>query len=97
MIGTGIFAFGMMTTYLPVSLYLVDAFTHAASAIAAASVLRYLFGFGFPLFGKQMFDAIGLGGGSSLLAGLAIILGIPFPVWIYYKGEAIRMRSNLTR
>jgi hypothetical protein len=65
-----------------------------------------------------MFDALGLGGGSSvslnsdqpetaiyrlpfvsvkLLAGLAIILGIPFPVWIYYRGEAIRAKSDLTR
>ena len=34
-------------------------------------------------------------GSVQLLAGLAIILGIPFPVWIYYKGEAIRLRSKV--
>ncbi|KAG1850195.1 major facilitator superfamily domain-containing protein [Suillus subalutaceus] len=28
-----------------------------------------------------------LGGGNSLLAGLAIVIGIPFPIWIYYAGE----------
>lgn len=39
-----------------------------------------------------MFEALGVGGGNSLLAGLAIVLGIPFPIWIYYCGE--RMRSN---
>jgi len=33
----------------------------------------------------------------KLLAGLAIILGIPFPVWIYYRGEAIRAKSDLSR
>ncbi len=60
-----------------------------------------------------MFDALGLGGGNSLLAGahfsiltgsiaedfegLGILLGIPFPVWIYYKGEAVRLRSSLSR
>ena len=33
----------------------------------------------------------------KLLAGLAIVMGIPFPVWIYYHGEAIRARSDLTR
>jgi hypothetical protein len=30
------------------------------------------------------------------LAGLAIVLGIPFPVWIYYKGEQIRAKNPLT-
>ncbi|KAG5733251.1 hypothetical protein E4T56_gene20855 [Termitomyces sp. T112] len=38
-------------------------------------------------------DRLGLGGGNSLLAGLAILLDIPFPVWIYYKGESIRQRG----
>ncbi|KAL0066036.1 hypothetical protein AAF712_006864 [Marasmius tenuissimus] len=37
-IGSGIFGFGQMTCFLPISLYLVDAFTYAASALSAASV-----------------------------------------------------------
>jgi hypothetical protein len=28
---------------------------------------------------------------------LAIVLGIPFPIWIYYKGEEMRARNPLTR
>ncbi|ESK94908.1 mfs multidrug [Moniliophthora roreri MCA 2997] len=96
-IGSGIFGFGMMTTFLPIQLYLVDTFRYAASALAAASVFRSMLGFAFPLFARQMFDALGLGGGNSLLAGLAIVLGIPFPIWLYYKGAAIRARSELTR
>ncbi|KAF9023683.1 MFS general substrate transporter [Hymenopellis radicata] len=96
-IGTSIFGFGMCSTIIPIQLYLVDTFMYAASALAAASVFRCLLGFAFPLFGGQMFDALGLGGGNSLLGGIAILLGIPFPVWIYYKGEAVRMRSNLSR
>jgi hypothetical protein len=96
-IGTGIFAFGMMSTFLPIQLYLVDSFAYAASATAAAALFRSLLGFAFPLFGQQMFDALGLGGGNSLLAGLAIVLGIPFPVWIYYKGAEMRARNPLTR
>ncbi|KAG6916740.1 hypothetical protein DXG01_005560 [Tephrocybe rancida] len=94
-IGSGIFGFGMMSSFLPIQLYLVDAFRYAASATAAASVFRSMLGFAFPLFGQQMFDALGLGGGNSLLAGLAIVLGIPFPVWIYYRGEAIRLNSKV--
>ncbi|KDQ31851.1 hypothetical protein PLEOSDRAFT_48881 [Pleurotus ostreatus PC15] len=91
-IGSGIFGFGD----LPIQLYLVDTFTYAASATAAASVFRSLLGFIFPLFGKQMYDRLGFGGANSLLAGLAIVLGIPFPVWIYYKGEAIRAPASLS-
>ncbi|KAJ8523509.1 hypothetical protein ONZ45_g32 [Pleurotus djamor] len=96
-IGSGIFGFGLMTTFLPIQLYLVDAFAYAASALAAASVLRSLLGFVFPLFGQQMYDALGLGGGNSLLAGLGIILGIPFPIWLWYYGEEIRKKSKLSK
>ncbi|KAJ6486473.1 major facilitator superfamily domain-containing protein [Mycena vitilis] len=85
---------GMMSTLY---LYLVDAFTYAASALSAASVFRSLLGFAFPLFGQQMFAALGNGGGNSLLGGLAIVLGIPFPIYLYYHGAAIRARSTLTR
>ena len=34
---------------------------------------------------------------SQLLGGLAIVLGIPFPVWIYYKGAQMRAANPLTR
>ena len=56
-----------------------------------------MLGFAFPLFGEQMYAALGYGGGNSLLAGLAIVLGIPFPVWLWYYGEKIRARSSLSR
>ncbi|KAG5650905.1 hypothetical protein H0H81_010579, partial [Sphagnurus paluster] len=36
-IGSGIFGFGMMSSFLPIQLYLVDAFRFAASATSAAS------------------------------------------------------------
>ncbi|GJE84455.1 MFS general substrate transporter [Phanerochaete sordida] len=96
-IGTAIFGFGMMTTFLPIQLYLVDTFTYAASALAAAAVFRSTLGFAFPLFGEQMYAALGFGGGNSLLAGLAVVLGIPFPIWLWFYGERIRARSSLSR
>lgn len=86
-----------MWVFIPCQLYLVDAFTYAASVLAAASVLRSLFGFVFPLFGEQMFAAMGFGGGNSLLAGMAIATGIPFPVWLYYRGETMRLSNPLNR
>ncbi|KAJ7098686.1 multidrug resistance protein 4 [Mycena belliarum] len=96
-IGSGIFGFGMMSTFLPIQLYLVDCFTYAASALSAASVFRSMLGFAFPLFGQQMFKALGTGGGNSLLGGLAIVLGIPFPIYLYYRGAQMRARSSLAR
>jgi len=75
----------------------VDAFQYAASAVGAAAVFRSLLGFAFPLFGEQMYSSLGNGGGNSLLAGLAIVIGIPFPIWIWFKGEDIRKRSSLAR
>lgn len=97
LIGTCIFGFALMTSYLPIQLYLVDAFVYGASAIAAASVFRSFLGFIFPLFAEQMLKSLGYGWGNTLLAGLAIIIGIPFPVWIYYSGERIRSGSSLFR
>ena len=87
----------MLLVYLPIQLYLVDAFTYAASALAAASSFRAFFGFAFPLFGEQMFAALGSGGGNSLLAGIAVVTGIPFPMWLYYRGEQARLRNPLNR
>lgn len=95
-VGTGIFGFGFMATFLPLQLYLVDSFKYGASVSASASVFRSLLGFVFPLFGQQMFDAMGVGGGNSLLAGVSIALGIPFPLWLYYKGESLRRGNPLT-
>jgi len=93
MIGAGIFGFGYVTAMLPVYLYLVDAFVFAASAVSAAGVFQSLLGFAFPLFGQKMYVKLGYGGGNSLLAGLAVVFGIPFPIWIWYKGEDIRRKG----
>jgi len=97
LIGSGIFGFAMMMCFLPIQVYLVDAFHFAASATAAAAVLRSLFGFAFPLFANRMFDVLGVGGGYSLVAGISIAVGIPFPVYIYFRGEQLRARSKYTR
>jgi len=96
-IGSGIYGFGMMTSALPTILYLVDSFAFAASACSAAALFRSLLAFVFPLFGQNMFDKLGYGGGSSLLGGLAIVLGIPFPIYLYFRGEALRAANPLTR
>jgi hypothetical protein len=75
---------------MPVSTYLIDAFNlHAASALAANAVLRSLVGALFPLAGPKMYDSLGLGWGSSLLAFIALAL-CPIPILLYKYGERIR-------
>ena len=75
---------------MPTQTYLVDAFTlHAASALAANTVLRSLIGALLPLAGQQMYDTLGLGWGNSLLAFISVAM-CPIP-WIFYRyGERIR-------
>jgi hypothetical protein len=34
---------------------------------------------------------------KQLLAGFAIVVGIPFPIWVYYKGEGLHARNPLTK
>lgn len=63
-------------------------------ALAAVTCLRSLAGFGFPLFAPSMYNALGYGGGSSLLAGFAIVVGCPAP-WLFWTyGERIRHGSR---
>ena len=75
---------------MPISTYLVDAFTiYAASALAANTVLRSLVGALLPLAGQQMYSTLGYGWGNSLLAFIALAM-CPIP-WIFFKyGERIR-------
>jgi hypothetical protein len=60
-------------------------------------VSRSLLAFAFPLFGAQMFQALGLGVGNSLLAVLAIATGVPFPIFIWFYGERLRARSSMMK
>lgn len=75
---------------MAVSTYLVDAYTlHAASAMAANTVLRSVVGALLPLAGLPMYEKLGLGWGNSLLAFIALAM-VPLPVLFYRYGERIR-------
>jgi MFS family permease len=94
-IGTAFVGLGNLTGLMTVQTYLVDAFTiHAASAIAANTVLRSIFGAFLPLAGLDMFDKLGLGWGNSLLGFIALAL-IPVPIFFRYRGERIRTNPKL--
>ena len=56
--------------------YMTIAYTkYAASAIAASSVLRSIAGGLVPLAGIPLYDRLGVGWGSSLLAFISLVLG----------------------
>lgn len=70
--------------------YLVDVYSqYAASANAANVFLRSMFGGVFPLFTRQMYDALGVGWGSSLVGFMACVM-LPMPYLFYIFGKTIR-------
>jgi multidrug resistance protein len=89
-IGLAPFGFGMMGIFIPIQTYLIDSFPlFAASALAALTVSRSLFGALLPLVGPTMYASLGLGWGNSVLGFIAFAL-IPAPLGIYKFGGKIR-------
>ena len=94
-IGTSFVGFGLLATFMPITTYLVDAFTvYSASALAANTILRSLVGAVLPLAGPAMYKTLGLGWGNSLLGFIALGC-VPIPVVFYLYGERIRRRWNV--
>lgn len=74
--------------------YLTDTYLMmTASAMAANTICRSACGAAAPLFTQYMFDALGVGGGGSLIGGVAVLLA-PIPFVFYKYGEGIRKRSR---
>ncbi|MCJ1380902.1 hypothetical protein MMC17_004011 [Xylographa soralifera] len=93
-LGTSLVGMGTMATFMPIQAYLVDAFpTHAASALAANTVLRSLAGAVLPLAGPAMYESLGLGWGNSLLGFIAVAL-LPIPFLLIRYGERIRKSAR---
>lgn len=75
------------------SVYIVDAYAaFAASAMSASTVLRSLVGALLPLAGRKMYDQLGYGWGTSLLAFIAVAM-IPVPFVFLKYGERIRKHN----
>ncbi|KAI1102348.1 MFS general substrate transporter [Jackrogersella minutella] len=94
MIGVLVFTFGLMGVMFTIQNYLLDTYpNYAASVTAALAVLRSLLGALLPLAGLEMYNALGLGWGNSLLAFLSLGL-VPMPLFFYLYGERLRKRFN---
>jgi hypothetical protein len=75
---------------MPATTYLVDMYTiYAASVTAAATVFRSLLGALLPLAGNSMYNALGVGWGTSVLGFIAVTF-IPVPLIFWTYGERIR-------
>lgn len=94
-IATGFFGFGLLLCFMPANTYLVDVYTvHAASAMAANTVLRSVIAAVLPLAGPTMYRKLGLGWGNSLLAFVAVAM-IPVPMIFKRYGRQIRAREKV--
>ena len=94
-IGACLMCAGVIIGFQCIQTYLVDSYTrYAASAIAAATVLRSLAGFGFPLFAPAMYRALDYGWGNSVLGFIALGLGVPAPFMLWRFGETLRGKSK---
>lgn len=84
-----------MGVFMPVQTYMVDSYPqYAASAMAAMTCVRMLFGAVLPLAGPSMYRSLGLGWGNSLLGFFAVGM-IPAPALIFKYGTQLRKKFPL--
>ncbi|KAJ6164865.1 MFS general substrate transporter [Penicillium chermesinum] len=96
-IGLFPFGFGTVGIFGNLQTYLVDSYPmYAASAIAALTTCRSLFGALLPLAGPYMYEALGYGWGNSLL-GFVTLAAIPMPLIFYRFGRTLRERAVIER
>lgn len=94
-IGVVIFSGGVIIGFQAIQGFLVDSYTrYAASAVAAATVLRSLAGFGFPLFAPSLYAKLDYGWGNTMLAFIGVLIGWPGPILLWKYGEKLRAKST---
>ncbi|KIK50280.1 hypothetical protein GYMLUDRAFT_51297 [Collybiopsis luxurians FD-317 M1] len=90
----GLMGFAICWIFLSLFNYMIDTYLMmAASALAANTVVRSLFGAGFPLFAGQMYDTLGPRWASSLLGFIALVM-TPIPFIFLKFGAKLRARSK---
>ncbi|KAK3688936.1 major facilitator superfamily domain-containing protein [Podospora appendiculata] len=96
-IGLVMFGLGFFTIFQACLNYLVDTFQmYAASAMAATTFLRCAFACAFPLVVTPLYENVGLGPGSSITGGFAVLL-VPVPFVFYVFGKRIRASSSWSK
>ncbi|KDQ11581.1 hypothetical protein BOTBODRAFT_35248 [Botryobasidium botryosum FD-172 SS1] len=94
MMSGGLLGTGVIFIFLALFNYIIDAYLMvAASALASSTVVRSLFGAGFPLFATQMYDQLGPRWASSLIGFIALAM-VPIPFVLTRYGAGLRARSK---
>ncbi|TGO48450.1 hypothetical protein BOTNAR_0475g00070 [Botryotinia narcissicola] len=89
-LGSSVIAIGILFSYLPVQMYLVDTYTiYAASATGACTIIRSICSTLMPLSANPLYDDFGYGWGNSVLAFIAIGF-VPVALLVLRYGERIR-------
>jgi len=90
----GLMGLSIFLIFLSLINYTVDAYLFAAaSALAASTVSRSIFGAVFPLFARQMFETLNPRWASTILGFVAITM-IPIPIVLRRYGPYLRSRSR---
>lgn len=92
-IGTAIYGYGCSLAFTGMFGYIADAYRlYSASAMACNSLVRSCMAGGFPLFGTQMYERLGVNWASTLLAFLLVLM-VPCPFLFYRYGPYLRGKS----
>ncbi|KAI0865167.1 MFS general substrate transporter [Xylaria cubensis] len=93
-VGTGFFGAGFIFIFLSLTNYLVDSYViFAASALAANSIIRSVFGAAFPLIALALYSRLNIHWASSIPAFLSVLC-LPCPFLFYRYGERIRSKCK---
>jgi len=93
-IGSAVFALGMLLSFSGVFTFTVEAYPeYAASGLAANSFVRSSFAAGFPLFSSVMYNRLGLNWATALLAFLTVPMA-PIMFVFFRWGKRIRQSSR---
>ncbi|GKU03289.1 polyamine transporter 4 [Fusarium langsethiae] len=91
----GLTMLACLLIYAGVNLFMLDAYgpLYGASASGAMMLSRYSLSFAFPMFALEMFQKLGAGWATTLLAGFTLLMA-PIPWCFFVYGERIRARSR---
>ncbi|WWC58885.1 uncharacterized protein I303_101430 [Kwoniella dejecticola CBS 10117] len=91
---TAFFGIGAFVLFQCIFAYFGDVFyTEMGSVLTLNDLFRASWGAAFPLFANALFKHLGIGGGNSLLGGLACLF-IPAPFLFIKYGHKIREKSR---
>ncbi|WPK27089.1 hypothetical protein PUMCH_004462 [Australozyma saopauloensis] len=95
-IGSFVFGAGTSLVFSGIFAYTVEAYRkYTASAMATNSFVRSMMSGAFPLFGLQMYKALGIQWATTILAVFSCFL-IPIPFIFYKYGAMLRAKSPYT-